>query len=560
MQISSINSYHINSNQTFRAKNINKVASKVNGKQVLDKFEKGSNKIPKEFLAVRNGCLITGGVFGLAAGLQMLNLSPLILLPAVGIIAGLCYTLTSMSLNAHSKNKTSSKDDNIKQNSNDKNETQKPEVKEIKKVEKIKHKFPIIIKKPVEDKFAGMTKEDIIATHDSSFIKEAMIVGKIDLTTTSLNSLSHLLNKADYEEVINFLADSLQQNIDENRQTPLHRYNAKQNYTIVRNLWNYPEVIAEILTAKDINGEMSIHKYINDDYSEENFENIKRFFHALHSQNQLNYQTILTVFEAKNAKGISAIDWLKKHCKIEKEKGNWLPFSETMLNLLYYAKKDYKENSQQEYQPFVPISDLQRKNYITNLINNTNAINFDNIMQILNNDEIQKTHGLDLNLHENYITEIIEYLINNANTEESKKIITKLKELNRLDYDKIDKNNISTIELIMNAEDDELLELVKNNHFKYRPELDYAYNNIQNPNFKEKIKSIQFDFVELKNAVDKVSVEELEKYICHSDSPLYNKDIHGIEMKISLIDKIVPKKFFEKYNEYYSRFIPYERY
>ena len=94
MQISSINSYHINSNQTFRAKNINKVASKVNGKQVLDKFEKGSNKIPKEFLAVRNGCLITGGVFGLAAGLQMLNLSPLILLPAVGIIAGLCYTLT----------------------------------------------------------------------------------------------------------------------------------------------------------------------------------------------------------------------------------------------------------------------------------------------------------------------------------------------------------------------------------------------------------------------------------------------------------------------------------
>lgn len=556
MKISSINSSHIYTNRTFRAKNINKVASKVNGKQVLDKLEKGSNKIPAEFLVARNGCLISGGVLAFAAIFQMLHILPFMVLPTAGIIAGIGYALISLSFNTPPKNKTYSIDDKIKQNKKSEGETQKPEVKEIKKVEKIKHKSPITI----IDKFAGMTKEDIIATFDSSLIKEAMIVGKIDLTTTSLNHLSYRLNKADYEEVINFLADSLQQNIDENRQTPLHRYNAKQNYTIVRNLWNYPEVIAEILTAKDINGEMPIHKYINDDYSEENFENIKRFFHALHSQNQLNYQTILTVFEAKNAKGISAIDWLKKHCKIEKEKGNWLPFSETMLNLLYYAKRDYKENTQKEYQPFVPISDLQRKNYVTNLINNTNSINFDNIMQILNNDEIQKTHGLDLNLHENYTAEIIEYLINNANTEESKKIITKLKELNRLDYDKVDKNNISTIELIMNAEDDELLELVKNNHFKYRPELDYAYNNIQNPNFKEKIKSIQFDFVELKNAVDKVSVEELEKYICHSDSPLYNKDIHGIEMKISLIDKIVPKKFFEKYNEYYSRFIPYERY
>ena len=117
MKILSIDNYNIN-NQSFKAKNIKKEISKVNCKQTFDKLEKESNKIPKEFLAVRNGCLITGGVFGLAAGLQMLNVPPLILLPAVGIIAGLCYTLTSMSLNTNSKNKTYSTGDKTKQKIN----------------------------------------------------------------------------------------------------------------------------------------------------------------------------------------------------------------------------------------------------------------------------------------------------------------------------------------------------------------------------------------------------------------------------------------------------------
>lgn len=558
MKVLLIDNYNIN-NQSFKAKNIKKEISKVNCKQTFDKLEKESNKIPKEFLAVRNGCLITGGVFGLATGLQMLNVPPLILLPAVGIIAGLCYILTSMSLNANSKNKTYSTDDKTKQKIKDECETQKPEKKEIKDVKEVKSESPIVIKVPETNKFAGMSSKEIIDTYDSKLIKDAIIAGKIDLTKISLRTFNFRLNNADYEEVVNYFAESIKTEIDENRQTLLHKCDAKQVHTAMLNLWQYPEVVAERITAKDINGEMPIHKYVNDDYSEENFENIKQFHYALHSKGQLNYQTLLTVFEAKNANGVSAQDWLKEHCRRERKQGHYYPFSETLLSLLHYAKKDYETENGKEYQPFIPVSDLKRKAYVTSLINMSSEMNYDNIMRILNDKEVQKTNGLDLNLDENYTAEIIEYLINNANAQEGVKIIAKLKELNRLDYDKVDKNGISVIELIMNAEDDMLLELVKNNTFKYRPELDYVYNNIQNPEFKEKIKKLKFDFVELKNAVEMLSAEKLEKYISHSSSPLYDKNIHGLEMRVPSY-KIMGNRFFKKYNEYFHRFVPYESY
>ncbi len=538
MKVLSINNYNISNNQSFKAKNIKKEISKVNGKQTFDKLEKKSNKIPPKILAVRNGCLITGGVFGLAAGLQMLNVAPLILLPAVGIIAGLCYTLTSINFNAHSKNKIYSTDDKTKQ--------------KIKDIKEVKNDNPIVAQKPEADRFAGMNLKEIIDTNDSNLIKDAIIAGKIDLTKIPLQTFNFKLNNADYEEVINYFVESIKTGIDENRQTLLHKCDAKQANTIILNLWQYPEVVAEMITAKDINGEMPIHKYINDDYSEENFENIKQFHYALHSEDQLNYQTLLTVFESKNSKGVSAKDWLKEHCRREKKQGHCYPFSETLLSLLRYAKKDYEKETGKEYQPFIPVSDLKRKAYVTSLINMSSEMNYDNIMQILNDKEVQKTNGLDLNLDENYTAEIIEYLINNANTKESAKIVAKLKTLNRLDYDKVDRNDISVIELIMNAENDMLLELVKNNTFKYRPELDYVYNNIQNSEFKEKIKKLKFDFVELKNAVEMLSAEKLEKYISHSDSPLYDKKIHGLEMQIPNYI-IMRSSFFYKYNEFYFR-------
>ena len=225
-----------------------------------------------------------------------------------------------------------------------------------------------------------------------------------------------------------------------------------------------------------------------------------------------------------------------------------------MLGLLHLCKNDYEKETRKEFKPFRPVSDLKRETYIANEINKSSGMNIDNILEILSNKEVCKSKGGDLNSHDNYIAEVIEFLINNANKEERNKIVSKLKELTRIDYDKVDYNDISSIELIMNAEDDELLELVKNNTFKYRPELDCVYNNIQNPNFKEKIKDLKFDFLDLREAVENFSVRNLEKYISHSNSPLYKKEVHGLDMKVPPY-KMMPPDFITKYNEYYSRLV-----
>ncbi len=85
---------------------------------------------------------------------------------------------------------------------------------------------------------------------------------------------------------------------------------------------------------------------------------------------------------------------------------------------MYYAKEDYEKETKQAYTPFIPVSDLKRKVDITNKIKTYEKMTLKNIMQILNDSEVQKTKGLDLNLHENYIAEFIEFLINNATAEE----------------------------------------------------------------------------------------------------------------------------------------------
>ena len=378
-------------------------------------------------------------------------------------------------------------------------------------------------------------------------------LGTIGLYRECLEHFGFNLSNQELGKALNYYME-LQLQEDENRQIPMHKFNAKEMDTVIRNLSNYPELVAELMTTKDVNGEIPIHKFINDDYSISNLKNFETIFYALYSNKHLNYQTLITIFEAKNANGISAIDWLKEHRMYDKTENKRVPFADSMLGLLHLCKNDYEKETKGEFKPFRPVSDLKRETYIAHEINQFSGINIDNILEILNNKEVCKSKGGDLNSHDNYIAEVIEFLINNANKEERNEIVSKLKELTRIDYDKVDYNGISSIELIMNAEDDELLELVKNNTFKYRPELDCVYNNIQNPIFKEKIKNLKFDFLDLRKAVENFSVRNLERYISHSNSPLYKKEVHGLDMKIPPY-KMMPPDFLAKYQEYYSRFV-----
>lgn len=345
-----------------------------------------------------------------------------------------------------------------------------------------------------QDNFEISQTKEILESGDIDLIRKALLTGVIDLSEIELGRVSGFLTEVELGEILNkFIQRQLVE--DENREIPMHKYNAKQMCTTIYNLQDFPEIVGELMCHKNINGEIPIHKILNNNFSENNYNDIYNIFIALDKPNFYDFwsskRVLLSVFETKNKNGNSVVDLLNEYQKSDNPSNMALYYDLHMLEELYYRKKHIEE----EYEntnPFITDSDLKRKENITNIINQ-HQINHAGIMNVLNDNEVTKTKGLDLNLHDNYIAEIIDFLINYANKNERKEVIAKLKELNKIDYDKVNSFGISTAELVINAEDNELLELIKNSTFKYRPELGYAYNNIQNPNFKNKVRKIKID-------------------------------------------------------------------
>ena len=118
-------------------------------------------------------------------------------------------------------------------------------------------------------------------------------------------------------------------------------------------------------------------------------------------------------------------------------------------------------------------------------------------------------------------------------TEENKesydKIIRFLSSVDKYEFDfnQKDKNGISFMEKVINSENSELINLVNNLRKKdliYYPELDWAVNGIQNPDFKEKLKELDFKFEALEKAALLRSTLALRKLTPQFDSPLCDKE------------------------------------
>lgn len=515
MKISTINNY----NNSFKAKNINQnLIYKNNNKKLLQNTD-SNFKIAKEMKAISKNCFATGGIMASGLTLQLLDIIPSTVTVAIAAVSWLGLLIAS-KLAIHSARKSENK----------KNDLQLP-------LESVPKEYRHMLK--------SSDNYEILVSRDSSLIKYAALTGKVDDELEQhFYSVTKNLNKKDYEDVIDYYAKTQLQE-DENRQIPMHKYNIEQMRSVVSNLYDYPEFIAEIMLAKDVNGEIPIHKFINDDYSNENLQNFYHIFSDLNLKQQLDCQTILSICETKNRNGVSVNDWLEKHME---NSFDIVPNSKIILESLAFAKEDYEEKHG-SFQPYIPVSELKHKAYITNKIDNLKEINYKNIMQILNDEEIQKTKGLDLNYSDSYVADIMDFLINFANKDERTEIISKLKELNKIDYDKVNSDGISGLELIINAEDCELLGLVKNNTFRYRPELDYTYENISDENFKKQVGNLDYNFVELREAINSASYRKLVDSIYCVKSPLFNKEKQAQNMTVpSYIH--VNSNFASLYNRY----------
>lgn len=99
-----------------------------------------------------------------------------------------------------------------------------------------------------------------------------------------------------------------------------------------------------------------------------------------------------------------------------------------------------------------------------------------------------------------------------------------MKGMKHINYNQIDGNGISALEKILNSENHQTLELVRNFEFEYLRELDYAYENIQDENFKRKAKNLNVKFPHIFEALKHESPDALDAAFEELKSPFCRKE------------------------------------
>ena len=102
-------------------------------------------------------------------------------------------------------------------------------------------------------------------------------------------------------------------------------------------------------------------------------------------------------------------------------------------------------------------------------------------------------------------------------------IIKKLKNINGLDFNQKGALGISCLEKIMNSENEKVIPLIRDFQFNYTPELEYAYQNIRNKNFKTKVQKLNIQFPDILEAVRLRSYDSLNRLEAQLDSPLCDR-------------------------------------
>lgn len=158
------------------------------------------------------------------------------------------------------------------------------------------------------------------------------------------------------------------------------------------------------------------------------------------------------------------------------------------------------------------------------------------ILEVLSDKEVQESKGKSLD--DKFVVNTIGYLINSANSKEKSEIIDKMAELRKINYNKVDENEISILEHILNAEDSDLLNLANNAYARldYYSPLDYAYENIQNPDFKEEVDKLNLNFKTLKEAVKSENIDVVSDVADDFYSPFYKREVQGKEIGRIVLD------------------------
>lgn len=168
------------------------------------------------------------------------------------------------------------------------------------------------------------------------------------------------------------------------------------------------------------------------------------------------------------------------------------------------------------------------------------------ILGVLETKEVQASEGKMLD--SKFVTKTIIYLLNEAKPDEKTVIVNKLAKLPKINYNQVDKNDISILEHILNAEDFQLLNLVSKTQLDYYPALDYTYEQIDNPRFKQEVDKLNLNFKDLKDAVKRENLLDVEARLDDVNSPFYKPKVQGKEL-MDLALKAKSAFFFDDFTQ-----------
>ncbi len=300
-----------------------------------------------------------------------------------------------------------------------------------------------------------------------------------------------------WQDSVKIIDDLQEQQLikDEKGNLPLHKARTGDDFYRTNEMFhNNPLGLAQIYLTPNNNGELPI----NDYHVFKDFELQKDIFHALRNTPKER----VSVFTAKTSDGKSLLDNLIKN---QRDISHRKEIEDMITEILHDSVNKIPESE----------------------------ISIETAIKILENLDERKDNGNILNF-ENILIDIVNFLITDAKPEDKQKIVTKLKNISGIDYNKTDKNGISIAEYIINAEDMDLIELLNGKQrILYYPELNYAYQQIENPEFKAKVDDLKFEFPDIEDAIKIGSYKSIKLLERQFLSPLFKKEYNGKNLIVS---------------------------
>ena len=162
------------------------------------------------------------------------------------------------------------------------------------------------------------------------------------------------------------------------------------------------------------------------------------------------------------------------------------------------------------------------------------------LIQELKNSGLLNSYNLSMPICKNgdsILMSIPDIAYNNESKSVFKEIVSLLKEQSGINYNQDNNFGVSFLEKVINSENIELVELIKDKVLTYEPILECTYNGIQNPEFKEKVRELSISFPKLDLIAKTGNLNLFKENISLLSSPLFNK-----QKQIPELYKLCPYK------------------